>query len=423
MRAKEAPSSDPEFPEFLGEEMSSFGLPPEDLDYSLPLEPMRLNVIGEQQSALKDLLTEMIAIHPTKLTKDQRHDLRDVYRQILLNVIYNSIRRVYTALPRGTQSFQKGSYWSSCGLTFKFTVAALDRLHEEGFIVQMKGVYNGPGGFSRLTRIFGTDKLAQRVDAQKIAEAVDFGWDEDASQVVLTDFPYKADTLSEEHPDVSRVTRINKFLKDHHWPQRGPIRVMYKKNPVYSGRVYTRFQNMPKTMRAQMRIDGKETVELDYKSNHLMMLIAILGQPLPNDPYQEIASRSGSSRDQIKAFITACLGANSELKAFNSLKRKRFNKELFNKIKVATTSLYEGLPLFKGVGVMLQSLEGQIALDIMDAGASEGIVVLPVHDSFVTTVDNEGWLRDKMINQWSNSITDGAKTRVEKKGGIEGEGR
>ena len=82
--------------------MSSFGLPPEDLDYSLPLEPMRLNVIGEQQSALKDLLTELIEIHPTKLTKDQRHDLRDVYRQILLNVIYNSIRRVYTALPRGT---------------------------------------------------------------------------------------------------------------------------------------------------------------------------------------------------------------------------------------------------------------------------------------------------------------------------------
>lgn len=148
--------------------MSSFGLPPEDLDYSLPLEPMRLEVIGEQQSALKDLLTELIETHPTKLTKDQRHDLRDVYRQILLNVIYNSIRRVYTALPRGTQSFQRGSYWNSCGLTYKFTVPALDRLFEDGLIVQKKGVYNGPGGFSRLTRVFGTDKLAQRIDAQKI---------------------------------------------------------------------------------------------------------------------------------------------------------------------------------------------------------------------------------------------------------------
>ena len=255
--------------------MSIFGLPPEDLDYSLPLEPMRLEVIGEQQSALKDLLTELIETHPTKLTKDQRHDLRDVYRQILLNVIYNSIRRVYTALPRGTQSFQRGSYWNSCGLTYKFTVPALDRLFEDGLIVQMKGVYNGPGGFSRLTRVFGTDKLAKKIDAQKIAEEVNFGWDEDAAQVVLTDFPYKADSLSEDHPDVSRVKKINKFLKDHHWLQRGPIRVMYKKNPVYSGRVYTRFQNMPKAMRSQMRIDGKETVELDYKSNHLMMLIAM----------------------------------------------------------------------------------------------------------------------------------------------------
>jgi REP element-mobilizing transposase RayT len=395
--------------------MSSFGKPPEDLDYSLPVEPMCLNVIGEQQSALKNLLTELIDTHPTKLTTDQRHDLRDVYRQILLNVICNSIRRIYSAIPRGTQAFEKSTYWSRFGLTFKFTVAALDRLHEEGFIVQMKGVYNGPGGFSRLTRIFGTDKLAQRVDAEKIAEAVDFGWDEDAAQVVLTDFPYKADTLSEDHPDLSRVTKINRFLKDHKWPQRGPIRVMYKKNPVYSGRVYSRFQNMPKELRAQMRIDGKETVELDYKSNHLMMLIAMLGQPLPDDPYLAIASKSASSRDQVKTFITASLGADSEVKAFNSLKRKRFNKELFNKIKVATTSLYEGLPLFKGVGVMLQSLEGQIALDIMDAGANEGIVVLPVHDSYITTVDNEDWLWDQMTNQWANNVTDGAKTRVEKK--------
>lgn len=395
--------------------MSSFGQPPEDLDYSLPVEPMCLNVIGEQQSALKNLLTELIDTHPTKLTSDQRHDLRDVYRQILLNVICNSIRRIYSAIPRGTQAFEKSTYWSRFGLTYKFTVAALDRLVKDGLIVQMKGVYNGPGGFSRLTRIFGTNKLALRVDAQKIAEAVDFGWDEDAAQVVLTDFPYKADTLSEEHPDVSRVTRINKFLKDHHWQQRGPVRVMYKKNPVYSGRVYTRFQNMPKALRAQMRIDGKETVELDYKSNHLMMLIAMLGQPLPDDPYLEIAAKSACSRDHIKAFITASLGADSEEKAFNSLKRKKFNKELFNRIKETASSLYEGLPLFTGVGVMLQSLEGQIVLDVMDAGAIEGIVVLPVHDSLITTTENEEWLWDQMIKEWANHVIEGTKTRVEKK--------
>lgn len=172
---------------------------------------------------------------------------------------------------------------------------------------------------------------------------------------------------------------------------------------------------MPKELRAQMRIDGKETVELDYKSNHLMMLIAMLDLPLPDDPYLAIAEISECSRDQIKAFITASLGADSEVKAFNSLKRKRFNRELFNKIKVAATSLYEGLPLFNGVGVMLQSLEGQIALDIMNAGASEGIVVLPVHDSFITTVDNGDWLLDQMTKKWAMNVMNGAKTKVEEK--------
>ena len=395
--------------------MSSFGQPPQDLDYSLPIEPLRLEVIGEQQFALKDLLAELVDAHPTRLTKNQKHDLRDVYRQILLNVIYNSTRRIYTALPRGTQSFEQGSYWNSCGLTFKLTVAALDRLVELGLVFQMKGVYNGPRGFSRLTRIFGTDKLAQKVDAQKIADTVDFAWDEDSAKVILTDFPYKSDSLRDDHPDVIRVTRINNFLKHHHWQQRGPIRVMYKQGPVYSGRVYTRFQNMPKEMRAKMRIDGRDTVELDYKSNHLMMLIAMLEQPLPADPYLEIASKSGSNRDQVKAFITASLGADSEVRAFNSLKSKRFNRDLFNRIKGATTELYKGVPLFTGIGVMLQSLEGQIALDIMVAGATDGRVVLPVHDSFITTIDNEKWLWNQMIRVWAEQIGIEAKTRIEKK--------
>jgi tmRNA-binding protein len=64
---------------------------------------------------------------------------------------------------------------------------------------------------------------------------------------------------------------------------------------------------------------------------------------------------------------------------------------------------------------MLQSLEGQIALDIMEAGATEEIVVLPVHDSYITTVDNEEWLWNQMIKTWSNQVISEDKTRVEKK--------
>ena len=393
----------------------NFGSPPEDLDYSIPMEPMRLRSMRGQQDVLKDFLSELVDTHPTKLTKPQRDDVRSVYRQVLLNVIYNSVTRIYSAVPRGTQSFKDGTYWSKLGLTFRHTVAVLDRLAEDDYILQMKGVYNGPAGFSRLTRVFGTDKLAQRIDIEKLISDVEFFWDDDAVPVVLTGFDYSADRLEADHPDVERIRAINKFLKNHHWQQRGPVRIVYKNSPMHGGRVYTRFQNMPKQHRWKMKIDGKETVELDFKANHLSMLIAMQGVPLPKDPYLSIAGATGLSRDQVKNFVTSSLGASGETSAFNSLKKYRFNKELFCQVRDALLELFPGVPLFRGFGTVLQSLEGQIALDIMYQGALDHVVVLPVHDSFVTTQENKQWLWQQMLKQWAHHVKEGAVPTIDEK--------
>lgn len=397
----------------------NFGNPPEDLDYSIPLEPMRMQVIGDQQDALRELLTDLVDTHRTKLTKLQRDDLRSTYRLLLLNVIYNSISRIYTAVPRGARSFAKGTYWDRCGLTYKLTIAALNRLVEDGLVHQYPGFYNRVSGLSRLTRIFGADKLAEKVDLQKVVESVDFGWQEDATSVVLKGFPYAPDDLGPDHPDVSRLREINSFLKEHRWQQRGPVRIIYKDNPLSGGRVYTRFQNLPKEFRLGMKIDGKEVVELDYKSNHLMMLIAMKGQQLPPDPYAVISEKARLSREQVKTFVTVSSGASSEVSARRALGKKGMTREQFNKIRDAVDSSFPGVPLFRGFGTLLQSLEGQIALDIMVAGARAGIVVLPVHDSFITAKGNEAWLLNEMVNQWSIHVGDDDKqdlmTKVEKK--------
>ncbi len=346
-----------------------FGRPPEDLDYSFPLEPMRVKALGGQTDSFKEFLTELVKTHPTKLTAKQRDDCRSVYRQVLLNVIYNSTRRIYTALPRGTAAFNDGGYWSKLGLTYRFTVAVLDRLVADGYIVQMKGVYNGPGGFARLTRIFGTNKLSRRIDAEILMQSAEFFWDDDAAPVVLTNFPYSADMLSDDHPDVIRVKAINKFLKNQAWQQKGPIRIIYKNNPMYGGRVYTRFQNLRREARYEMKIDGEPIVELDYKANHLSMLIALVGLTVPADPYQLIASDTNLTREQVKKFVTAALGASSEGSAFGAMKQHRFNRQVFESVKDALLSRFPEIPLFKGFGTALQSLEGQIALDIMYEGA------------------------------------------------------
>jgi hypothetical protein len=395
--------------------MNFFPSPPEDLDYSIPVEPMRLGDIGGQADALKAFLSELVDSHQTKLTSDHRHKLRDSYRLILLNVIYNSIRKTYTGIPRAKPSFSKETYWRKCGLSHRFTVDALDRLRSDGYIIQHKGFYNHLGGFGRLTRIYGTEKLSERIDAPLIGDHIQL--QQDAELIVLKGFEYTSDALPEDHQDLVRLNAINDFLKAFKWPQYGPVRLIYTGGPVRGGRVYTRFQNLPKGIRAELTLNGQPTVELDYKANHLMMLLALHGVSLPTDPYIAIAEKTGCSREKVKDFMTKSLGADGEATAFNALKRSGFNLILFNAIKDGTLTVYPTLSsaLFTGIGVNLQSLEGQIALDIMYEGVKVGVPVLPVHDSFITSEDHEDWLREQMYVQWMKHVKQGVKTRIEKK--------
>lgn len=389
----------------------------EDLEYSLPLEPMRLSEIGDQQEALKELLAELVGTHPSKLKAEEKHKLRDTYRQILLNVTHNSIRGLYTGVPRGKAAFDPRTYWRRCGLSYRFTIAALDRLAQDGYITQFKGFFNAPAGFGRLTRIYGTEKLSIRIDASAIGAHLQFAPDEAPLEetLVLKGFNYDASVLSFNHPDISRLTIINEFLKSFSWVQKGPIRLVYAGGPLLGGRVYTRFQNIPKAVRADLKINGEATVELDFKANHLMMLIAISGGELPEDPYLTIANIANQSRNKVKAFINTCLSAANANQAFNACKKEKINKELFLELQNATHTAFPDVPLYKGFGVYLQSLEGQVALDIMVEGTKCGIPVLPVHDSYITTVNHEGWLRKQMMNQWMKHVSNDHVTRIEKK--------
>lgn len=395
--------------------MNFFCNPPEDLENSMPVEPMRLQVIGDQQSALKDFLSELVYSHPTKLKSEEKHKLRDTYRQILLNVTYNSIRGVYTAIPRGKESFDAGSYWKSIGLTYRFTIAALDRLIKDGYILQHTGFYNAQAGFGRLTRIYGLEKLSERINAPAIGDFMQF-LDDDVETLVLKGFNYDTTALSENHHDLARLKAINEFLKDYSWQQKGPMRLVYSNGPLKGGRVYSRFQNMPKEVRAELKINGLPTVELDFKANHLMMIVSLSGTHPPEDPYLTIANIANLSRAKVKTFINTSLSAASAIVAFNACKRSQINQQLFNALEEATLTAFPNIKLYSGLGVFLQSLEGQIALDIMVEGVNLNIPVLPLHDSFITTVENKEWLSKQMLHQWQQHLGTTYKTKVEEKG-------
>ena len=395
--------------------MNFFIHQPEDLDYSMPLEPMRLEIVGEQEKALKSLLSSLVDSHSKKLTKEQRHKLRDCYRLILLNVIYNSIRGAYTGISLANRAYDRGTYWHSLGLTYKFSKVAIERLDADDYIKVFKGYFNHAGGYGRLTRIYGTEKLSEAVDAPVIGDHLQTV--DDTEVIVLKGFPYGPDELPDDHQDLIRLRAVNTFLEGFKWPQKGPMKLVYSGGPVRGGRVYSRFQNMPRSIRGKLTINRQPTVELDYKANHLMMLLAGHVDPLPNDPYTDIATLASTTREKVKEFITVSLGADNEETAFNALKCKRINRQQFNALKDATFSAFPSIQgaLFKDMGAMLQSLEGQIALDIMFEGVKAGIPVLPVHDSFITTVHHEDWLREQMYVQWMKHVKEGVKTRIDKK--------
>jgi hypothetical protein len=75
------------------------------------------------------------------------------------------------------------------------------------------------------------------------------------------------------------------------------------------GRFYSPWQNTPKADRHKLRIDGRLSVEMDYKSLHWMMVYANAGLQFPLD--QDAYKVDGYSRDTIKTVSLVLLNTNN----------------------------------------------------------------------------------------------------------------
>ena len=372
--------------------------PPDDLDQSAPVEPLKIGLLGEEEMTLKGFLTELVDSHPTKLTKDQKHDLRDNYRLILLNLLLNGSEGVYTAISRSSGAFSGGTYWDSIGLTYRASRFVVDRLSEEGYLTVYPGFVK-PTGFGRLTRLYPTEKLFARIPLADASFIMDW-----TDTIVLKGFTDGVGVQMISRIQKRRLDPINAFLKGCKWRLKSPIKLIYKEHFSSGGRLYTRFQNLPKAQRAVLTINDQPTVELDYKANHPRMLMAMNKTAPTDDPYTDIAKEVGVTRAQAKAYVTCSLGSSNREKAFGACKRHKINRPLFNRLEAATKKLFSITFLYKSFGNYLQSTEGQIALDVMYAGVKKGIPVLPVHDSFITLKEHEAWLRKEMTKQWKKHL-------------------
>lgn len=201
--------------------------------------------------------------------------------------------------------------------------------------------------------------------------------------------------LTQDHPDLVGLKRINEALKGCTYALKSPVRRIYSHNdPIKGGRLYTRLQGLP-DRRARIRINtlfnSEPVAEVDLSSNHPRMLMALEGKRLPKNFYEEIAEATKTTREQVKFLVTKAIGAKNRR---ISLKPNVDEKDWYltdfilfpeqqHSIEEYISKHYPDLykHLYKAMGIHLQGLEGTILMDTMLELLDLGIPSLPIHDA------------------------------------------
>jgi hypothetical protein len=89
----------------------------------------------------------------------------------------------------------------------------------------------------------------------------------------------------------------------------------------------------------------------------------------------------------------------------------------FDAIHKATTSCFPWLKSVRGIGIHLQSLEGQILMDAMIKLLKDDITSLPIHDSLRVPLDSAEKTCMVLQETWSDHLRVNFSTKVSIKNG------
>jgi len=201
--------------------------------------------------------------------------------------------------------------------------------------------------------------------------------------------------LPEDHPDIAALRTINEYLKGVSYALKSPVRRIYSyEDPMQGGRLYVNLQGLP-DRRARIRINtllnGKPVAEVDLSANHPRMLMALENKKLPENFYDDIADKTKTTRDQVKFLVTRAIGAsNRRVSLKTEVDKKDWHKTDFvitpkqrnaieNAIKETCPLLFD--KFYKGIGIYLQGLEGDILMKTMLSLIKQDIPSLPIHDA------------------------------------------
>jgi len=166
------------------------------------------------------------------------------------------------------------------------------------------------------------------------------------------------------------------------------------------GRFYNGWwQSVPSIYRGHITIDGYKTSEVDYSSMSLRIVYALQGieRDVDDDLYDiGLDNWLGSDdprRKLIKVFVNALMNdeaGNYKLKKAELRTLGLTHHELLALVLKTHAPIADQLTA--GVGLYSTYIDSQIAELVMKTMQADGIVVLPIHDSFLVRTGYQKWL-------------------------------
>ena len=186
-------------------------------------------------------------------------------------------------------------------------------------------------------------------------------------------------------------------------------RVFARKSFKLGGRFYGGWwQSIPSRYRPYITINGQVTVELDFSTLHPLLMYAEFGVEPPEGDFYDLGYDGPDKARARKIFKQAFNALINDASGYYQTPK---DDQLF--IGMTNAEIRQAIitkhPLVKkiigkGRGLKYQFTDSKIAESVMLRLLSQGIICLPVHDSFIVIAEYEPQLRQAMIEAFEQIV-------------------
>ena len=351
---------------------------------------------------------------------------------ILADALLGALNGQGVSYSRRKVVYANGKRYRARAHTYATVLRSVDELVQEGWLYGHRVPPNNRGWQSSFCASPELIELAEELGADptfQVCEPIRLKDDADH----LVDYPETRETLQIrralelinvflkklqiELPGAVRQGRYLRVGDSHILPIPGnPLhRIFNRGSFACHGRAYGWWQNIPKTARGDLMIDGEVTAEADYTALHASILYCKQGLKFHGDAYDI----GNFPRDHVKLGFNIAVNASSLQGAVCALADDaEISRSDAAAVLAAIKKHHKPISraFFSDAGVRLMRIDSELILGALTAANDEGFGALPIHDSLIAPARCINLAAEKMVEAFETLLGRANPCQVKIKG-------